>query len=438
MQLAFEVSFYAFLLLILFGLFLTVWFFRWIFGGKDILAVFPHKKALPTPALDEVKQLFKKMREYLPKASPVRREQLLSDLNRMERLIEEVAFRIERQQMRYHELCEEREGLWHQIKQAYDSMSPWQKAFGKSKDMAYQELLHRYNELTKLIEETEQRFKFQGELLLAEVRERPVFQQNFHLFQKKQKKSTEAEETIDQPSPESEAEEAVGGQSSPQSQTDEPQQARKQPQKTTTNRQSITQANFKKLGNPIKNGVYTDTSFELAFAENSLLTQYEFEQCAFRGVHFKGMHQYNYCQFRNVDFSGAYWLQETAPHGFNGCQFVDSLFNKCRITYTTFTGCHFNRIQWTDIKLYQVSFINCTFENVSWQGMDLSYVKMSQDMLESLDFSGCLKLPSNHSERQNLQSEKKANHWQTNQTEDQSAMELANSEESAKSINLNQ
>ena len=109
MKFLLEISFYLFLGLTIFGIFLFVWLLRWIFGEKDILYKFPHAKTLSIPALLEVKKLMKKVQEPVPKAPQNQKDYLLKDLKLLDRIIEEIESRGKYQQAKYNKLCEERE-----------------------------------------------------------------------------------------------------------------------------------------------------------------------------------------------------------------------------------------------------------------------------------------------------------------------------------------
>ncbi len=189
MKLAFELSFYAFVLLFFFGLFLLIWLFRWVFGERDILNVFPHTKEIPSPTLEEAKQLFKQMRVQVSR-SPGKR--MAGDLEAMDRLLEEIEFRTKNQRNKYHRLCKEREDTWHSLKEMVECMSAWEKAFGKKKNIEYAQGIQHYKDLEKHIADAVQHVLFQEELLLAEVRDREIFRLNYNLLRpSKQKSSTE-------------------------------------------------------------------------------------------------------------------------------------------------------------------------------------------------------------------------------------------------------
>ncbi|MBF0276163.1 MAG: pentapeptide repeat-containing protein [SAR324 cluster bacterium] len=417
MKLALEISFYGFLFISLVGVFLLVMLFRWIFGEKDILASFPESRDLPTPALEEARKLLKKMREHVPHASPARRKQLLQDLDLMDRTVQEIEFRTTSRESNYRKLCEEREEAWESLKAMVDQMSSWERFFGKNKNFNYIQGLQFYKNLSDRIEDAAEHVKFQGEMLLAELRNRGVYQQNSYLLYPKQKQASE-EETTD-------SDQKIPGESaSPDAPNISPNEAEENsglasepPKKSTTEakneettadmgtessqnvRPQLKQEDFPRIGINLKRRKYVDPTFNMDFEESGILRFFDFENCIFRGVNFTGLHQYDHCQFRETDFSGTRWFQVLQPHRFDHCDFTAANFTDSRFTFTAFYYCRFDRARWSGIKFKKVKFVSCSLEGVQWDGVDLSQTVFSYDMLNSLDFSNCDALPQNHPDR---------------------------------------
>ncbi|MBF0287819.1 MAG: hypothetical protein HQM14_08375 [SAR324 cluster bacterium] len=182
MKLAFELSFYVFLFLFIFGMFLLIWFFRWIFGEKDILSIFPHTREIPSPTMNEALLLFKKMKEQVSNSTSNRRARLAGDMDTMDRLLEEIEFRTKNQRAKYHQLCKDREETWHYLKDLVEGMSTWERTFGKKKNFEYSQGVQHYKDLEQRIERAAQHISFREELLLAEVRDREIFRLNYSML----------------------------------------------------------------------------------------------------------------------------------------------------------------------------------------------------------------------------------------------------------------
>lgn len=426
MKLALEISFYVFLLVALFGGLLLVWLFRWIFGEKDILALFPQTKPLPMSALEEVKKLLKKMREQVPQASPARRSQMMFDLERMDKIVQEVKFRTETRQANYYKLCEHREKVWHAVDEIVGQMSSWEQLFGKKKNLAYTQTVQYYKELNERIEAAAKHAKFQGELLLAETRSRGVYQQNAYLLNPPKNATSASSEPEDSPNPGENTEIAKKPQSpsSPEltpatkmeqnaSKKEEAESALLEEsssnatmEKLSNIRPALLQTDFPKIGINVRKYKYMDATFHLDFQEHGILRHYDFEGSIFRGIHFSGIHQYDHCNFRQVDFTGATWLQVLQPHRFDHCDFTQANLSDCRFDFTAFYYCRFDQSQWSRIQFRKVKFVSCYLDEVQWHHVDLSQVVMSKDMLTRLDFSACEELPQNHPDRAQVSEEK--------------------------------
>ncbi len=398
MQLTLELSFYGFLVIAFFGIFLLGMLCRWIFGEKDILASFPETQLLPAPALDEAKKLFKKMREHIPKASTARREQLIRDLNLMERTIQEFEFRTNSGETNYRKLCEERKEFWRAMKEIVEQMSFWESLFGKNKNSNYAQSLQFYKNLSQRIDDAAENLKFQGEMLLAELRNRGVYQYNAHLLYSKQKQASAIEEN--------EIEEKITPSESETAPLQENQMPTQEDPKTSEKKELLSarpqckQADFPKIGINLKRYKYADLTFNIDFEESGVLRHYDFEDCIFRGVKFTGLHQYDHCHFKQADFTRSQWFQVLQPHRFEQCDFSNANFTDCHFTFTAFYHCRFDQAQWSRIKFKNVKFVSCFLNGIQWRGVDLSDAVFSKDMLATLDFSKCAELPQNHPDRQ--------------------------------------
>ncbi|MBF0237509.1 MAG: hypothetical protein HQM12_07385 [SAR324 cluster bacterium] len=138
-----ELSFYAYLLVIVTGIILLVSFVRWLTGEKDPLAVFPHKK---TPEFKTFRQLLK-LRKISESQSNTK------ELEELFQLTEKYRERFKHEQQEYDKWCHHREMLWHQMHQLFESLPWWRKLAGRSKCRDYQELLKKYQWVETKIED---------------------------------------------------------------------------------------------------------------------------------------------------------------------------------------------------------------------------------------------------------------------------------------------
>ncbi len=439
---ALEFSFYLFLLAVGFGILLLIWFLRWVFGGKDVLAVFPHTASLPNLPLKESKKLLQKIQDQIAKASVARKAMLIQDLDLLDRTIAEIQTRTENQQAPYYQLCKEREETWNYLKDLHGKMSIWQR-FNKKRHPEYGQVERYYRELEQRIRDAAQHAKFQSELYLSELHRRGVFERNAHLLgRSKNKKTTEdnapsangntsstngnassangnassangqenhsSEHQISE-TQESEIDQSKSADTDRQefTDTDQPEFTESEEQSDLPPSESppamlakLSQEDFPKIGTALRHHLYLDEKFNLAFAEDGILRYYDFEESIFQGVHFQGVHQYDRCSFRKVDLSEARWMREGQPHRFHGCDFTGATLQSTCFMYTIFSNCRFDRSDWKHIRLQKVKFVHCSLDGISWENVDLSQAYMSEEMLEITNFDQCAALPYNHPERQ--------------------------------------
>ena len=413
MKLALGISFYIFLLLALFGGFLLVWLFRWIYGEKDLTSLFPKTKKLPQPALQEVKKLLRKIREHVPKASPAHRERFLRDLDLADKTLQEVEVRIQNQQENYYQLCQEREKMWNSLKAFTEKMSPLERVFSKKTNPLYLKKINAYKNIHERIAEAQEHAKFQGELLLAEIQKRGVYQRNVALLNPSKKdgaassQEENAQTAEDTQSPSEATQDS--GKKHPSAQKNETatadsEKAGNPTASTPTSNQPIVrpdlkQGDFPRIGINVRHYQYVDATFHLDFEESRVLRHYDFEGTAFQNVQFVGVHEYTHCNFKEADFTGAAWLQAPKPHRFRHCNFTQANLSEGCFEFAAFYYCQFAQSQWEQLQLRNVKLVSCVLDETRWQQVDLSQVLMSKDMLARLDFSPCPTLPQNHPDR---------------------------------------
>lgn len=412
LTLIWEISFYTFGIILLIGIFFLVWFLRWIFGGKDPLSYFPETQAIDSKTLQFGASCINKLKKYANDASSEDRDSIGKEINLMQRLLVDVKEKIDKETTKYHELCKSRERLWNDMHQFVEDMSLFQRLRGKNKNPQYQEGLEEYNNLELRIEEEIKHLEELDKLHFSEFRNRGVFQRNSSVLDPDGVFSAD----IDTPFPPEE----IGDQETKEGflsawfhkifgwmfVEEEPViQSLFQNQLSTMDSDkqdealpSLHQQDFPLMNLKASGHVYADPVFSLDFEEDGVLRHYDFHGSVFRGVHFKGVHQYENCDFRQTDLTASRWIVEANPHRFDHCNFAGAQLNSARFAYSSFHHCDFDECQWENVVFYKVKFIRCKMNGVKWEGLDLSQTVMTPDMLTSIDFSGCIALPQNHPE----------------------------------------
>lgn len=141
---------------------------------------------------------------------------------------------------------------------------------------------------------------------------------------------------------------------------------------------------------------YLDSTLSLEGAPEGILKNMNLAGCSFAGVIFTGMHHHKNCDFSQGDLQSVQLLEGENPHQFVDCQFQNTNLEGAYLAYTLFSRCDFSGATFGGATLRRVKFIGCTMDGIHWDGVDLSKTVMSDDMLESVDFTGVGKHPRNH------------------------------------------
>jgi len=410
MGMALELSFYTFVLMVFIGLIVSVGFFRWIFGGRNPLSVFPQLKSIESKSFKEGKNLLDKLKEQLSNASPDQKDTWQKEIQLLQNILEDFKIRNEYEQRHFQKLWQEHEASWHQLDQLVSEMSFLQRIKGKARHPDYQNGKKDYFAFEEQIDEELRQLKLLDELHMKELRDKGVYQRTRYLLYSDHKSDPsnipfeqESSGSLSDDNKESSSEEHLD-ELSHSTQEDPPipssqEQQISQQKAPAKNTKEIGQNHFPFHNMNVRNKIYIDSTFSLKFEPDNTLRYYDFEDTSFQKVNFIGLHQYENCSFHKTNFSLCQWMLEAIPHRFAQCNLKESQFFNSHLKYIVFHQCDFTFSQWARSTLYKIKFLQCNLEGIDWTGIDLSNVVMSKEMFDTLNFEGCLQLPRNHPDR---------------------------------------
>lgn len=412
-----ELSAVLYLGALLLGLVVFVQMLRWLLKGRSPVPSLPAPLRLQNPALDSMLSLLDKLKASLPQTPPQSKSLAQADIQALDRTVEEVRDRCERMHANLRNLLNQRA-------QTHQHMQRLEQEFSRPKQLKFnpdfQFALERFQELNALVDSECEFIQSGYQSLLRELRSRSLVQRHWHLLEPPSGAAASGHEEaeawedeifddaahpINKPAPNGLTEEEWQGELPPPPTAEPSQESTSEvgePAKPVE-RTPMHQAEFPSSTINLKARHYQDSSFELSFAEKNRLEHYDFSQCDFTSVHFKGVHNYRHCRFQQGVFFQARFEREHHPHRFDACDFSASDWEEASLNSIAFYDCDFGLSRWTGASLQRVKFVRCRFDQADLQGVDLSRVAMSPDMLDAIDFSAVAKLPLNHPQQQKSQ-----------------------------------
>ena len=420
MNLAFNISIYVFLGILLFGIVMLGWFIYWIISPRDFSPFYPKFQKLPRLSFDESIELLKVMQEALLREKTHNVDLLKSDLRLLEQTLNEIHQRTKNFQTTYYRLCQQKSKTWESLHHTFAQFSFTQK-WRRKHNLAYQTELRTYQKLLHEVEEEKEYSLRMDQNLLQELHKRGVYQRNLPLLKRADAPEAPAimqdtnaildssTQELETPHPKQQTAQEIENPQECSTATDQAKQEvpdstqgeesqelriRLLPQ-SEGNQREIRQADFPSLGINIKEKIYVDPTFSLGLADHQQLQYYHFSESVFHQVLFLGIHRYEYCDFQKVNFSESRWEKQEQPHLFRYCNFTQANLSQSYFESVEFYYCNFTQAIWKEISLSSVKLIACDLSGVALTGLDFSQVFVSQDMLQKHDFSVCLFPPIN-------------------------------------------
>jgi uncharacterized protein YjbI with pentapeptide repeats len=419
-----------------FILVLLQWFIRRDSKDKKILRRPPYTEPLPQHDIEIASKEWQSWKNKYQNMPPHEKSRLQNEYVKRERNFFEERDTFLEAQKPYQVACEELEICWRNFRDVFNNLGFFQRWFAgeTSRDLA--RLRQVYLDVEQKVKWERDKWysrkrikKIEETASLTETAEQQVTEEHLSLPEETTEQENrplptdEVPETVDLPDKQTNPEEEFHHSLVETPSSDLSAEDLEPIEEEVELNVHFTQEDLKEFYPDYRNKTYIDEVFMPDPFYAGTMKNADFVKAKFVGVQFKGIHQYQKCRFQGADFSAAVFHPGKKPHRFLYCNFTKSKWSGAQLMVAAFYLCKFKGVRFRTLELTKVKFVQCDLTEADLKGADFSKCVMSRDMLEVIDFTECEHPPANFS---TITQETDA----SNNTEEDSAQEISQSEES--------
>ncbi len=173
---AFRVSIYGFILLLIAAVVLAVWFLRWLFS-RDPLAIFPQESVPESQALRQVNELLDHLQAQGAHIDEAQRAALEQHEEQLLRWENQLRHRWQNDQQKFLRLRQEHEQLWKTMYRVQQNARWWQRLRGVQHLAAFQRALVRFEGTGAALQQERRHLQVIDQMYLSQLRSHAVYHQ---------------------------------------------------------------------------------------------------------------------------------------------------------------------------------------------------------------------------------------------------------------------